>query len=603
MSTVLGLSGLFHDSAACLVRDGAIVAALQEERLSRRKNDASFPRRSAERCLAMSNSTIADVDLAVWYELPFLHAERVLHSQVRFAPRGIRAFARAIRALFGEKVWVEHAIAEALGYEGPVLCVPHHLAHAASAYLPSPFDDAAILGIDGVGEWSSTTMGHGRGGRIELLEEQRFPHSLGLFYATMTVWAGFRVNSGEYKLMGLAPYGKPRFADVLRREVIHVGDDGTVRLNLRHFDFPAGLSLGRSSLDALLGGPKRAPESPIGEREADVAASAQLIVEEAMLALARRARARTGLRALCLAGGVALNCVGVARILEAGVFDEIFVQPASGDAGGALGAALLGAQHERPGLRPERAGGRDAMRAALLGPAYSDDEVRAAIDACGLRARWLSDAEIDEATADLLARGSIVGWFQGAMEFGPRALGGRSILADPRGADVRDRVNREMKLREVFRPFAPAVLEEEAHRFFDVRGPAPYMTRTARVRSFEAATPRPSGLIVDGWDVRSEMPAVTHVDGTARLQTVGRAEHPRFHALISAFQRRAGLPVVLNTSFNLRGEPIVAEPLDACRTFAHSGLHALVMGRRLVLRDEQPAETLLRIDAPRTSAD
>jgi carbamoyltransferase len=539
VTTVLGISAFFHDSAACIVRDGEIVAAVQEERLSRIKNDASFPRAAVQACLALAGATIRDVDLAVFYELPFLRAERVLHSQIRFAPRGVRAFPRAIRALFGEKLWVEHAIAEQLQYEGPVLFVPHHLSHAASAYLPSPFDDAAILTIDGVGEWSSSTTGRGSAAVIETLDEQRFPHSLGLFYAAMTVRAGFRVNSGESKLMGLAPYGRPRFVEVLEREVIRVGDDGSVRLNLRHFDFPAGTTLGRRSLDALLGGPPSPEGAPPGEREADLAASAQDITERAMVRMSRHARARTQAPNLCLAGGVALNCVGVARILEDGAFREVFVQPAAGDAGGALGAALLGAQHLTPLARPTRSGGRDAMRSALLGPRYGDADVEGALAATGMHGRALSDAEIDEAVAALLAEGSIVGWFQGPVEFGPRALGARSILADPRGDGVRDRVNREMKRREAFRPFAPAALAEEAGRYFDVTDAAPYMIRTVRVRSFEGASRGPSDALSDGWRVRSAMPAITHVDGSARLQTVSRDEHPRFHALLRAFFRRA----------------------------------------------------------------
>jgi len=601
---VLGLSAFYHDSAAALAVDGELVCALQEERESRRKNDGAFPALAARAALAEGGLAAGDLDLVVYYELPYLHAERVLHSQFRFAPRGWRAFPRAIRSLFGGKLWVENAIGEQLGYDGPVMLVPHHAAHAASAYLPSPFDDAAVLTVDGVGEWATTTVGRGRGGALELLEEQRFPHSLGLFYAAVTAFCGFRVNSGEYKLMGLAPYGSPRFAGVMRRELVHVGDDGTVRLNLRHFDFAAGTEMGRASFGALLGGPPRAEGAPLTEREADLAASAQAVTEEAMLALARRAVARAGSHRLCLAGGVALNCVAVARILEAGVAREVFVQPAAGDAGGALGAALLGAQELAPGSRPSRPAGRDAMRGALLGPAVPEALMREALERAGLGYARLDDDAVDRRAAEMLAGGAVVGWYQGRMEFGPRALGARSILADPRPGGVRGRVNRVVKRREDFRPFAPSVLAEEAARWFEVEGPAPFMTRTARVRGFGGATAAgaaPGDFAA--WRVDSPLEAVTHVDGSARLQTVSREDNPRFHALLSAFQRLTGVPVLLNTSFNLRGEPVVSSPDDACRTFAHGQLDALILGPFVVSRSEQSAAALERIDAPRCAPD
>ncbi|MBK7858142.1 MAG: hypothetical protein IPJ65_05860 [Archangiaceae bacterium] len=599
-AAVLGLSAFFHDSAACLVEGGELIAAVHEERLSRLKHDAAFPTRAVAACLAAAGRNLEAVKLVAFYELPFLHAERVLHTQVQAAPRGWKSFANAVTSLFGGKLWVEHQVHHALGYQGPVLTVPHHLAHAASAYLPSPFDQAAVLTVDGVGEWATTSIGRGVGPRLELLEEQRYPHSLGLFYAVLTGWAGFKVNSGEYKLMGLAPFGKPRFVEALRREVVFIGDDGTVRLNQRHFDFAGGGdAMGRDSLAALLGGPPRPAGAPLTEREADVAASAQQLCEEALVKLARRARATTGLDALCLAGGVALNCSGVRRIaLEAG-FAQVFVQPAAGDAGGALGAALLGAQWLEASARPTRRG-RDAMQGALLGPALDEAEVEAALQRTGLRAepQLADDAALDARVAQLLADGAVVGWVQGRSELGPRALGARSILADPRSNATRERVNRDMKLREAFRPFAPAVLEEHVDAHFELpaaaRPAAPYMTVTARVRSFTGAT----ASLQQPVEVRSDLAAVTHVDGTARLQTVSRSEHPRFHALLSAFHARSGVPVLLNTSFNLRGEPLVQTALDACRTFAHSALPVLVLGRRLVLREHQPPERLAAIERP-----
>ncbi|MFO0627630.1 MAG: carbamoyltransferase N-terminal domain-containing protein [Polyangiales bacterium] len=601
---VLGVSAFYHDSAAALVVDGEIVCALQEERASRVKHDRAFPRRAVEAVLREADLRADSLDLVVYYELPYLHAERVLHSQLRFAPRGWRAFPRAVRALFGGKLWVENAVGDALGYDGPVMLVPHHASHAASAYLPSPFDEAAVLTVDGVGEWATTTVGRGRGGALELLEEQRFPHSLGLFYAALTAFCGFRVNSGEYKLMGLAPYGAPRFADVMRRELIHVGDDGTVRLNLRHFDLASDEEMVRPSLAGLLGGPPRREGAPMTEREADLAASAQRVTEEALVALARRAVAQAGSDRLCLAGGVAQNCVAVAKVLEAGVAREVFVQPAAGDAGGALGAALLGAQHRSRGSRPTRPPGRDAMRGALLGPTVTEGEMRAALDRAGLRYERLDDDALIARAADALAGGAVIGWYQGRMEFGPRALGARSILADPRPFAVRGRVNRGVKRREDFRPFAPSVLREEAGAWFDLDGDAAYMTRTARVRHFRGAqSSAASPGDFAAWTVDAPLAAVTHVDGSARVQTVSREDHPRFHALLTAFHQRVGVPVLLNTSFNLRGEPIVASPDDACRTFAHGQLDALFLGPFAVSRAEQSAAVLERIDAPRCVAD
>jgi carbamoyltransferase len=600
---ILGISAFYHDSATCLVGEDGIVAAVQEERESRRKHDARFPSAAARACLAAGGISAEDLDLVVYYELPFLHAERVMHSQIRFAPRGWRAFPKAVRSLFGGKLWIEQAIGEELGYEGPVLFVPHHAAHAASAYLPSPFDDAAVLTVDAIGEWSCSTVGSGRGGALEILAEQRFPHSLGMFYSTLTAWCGFRVNSGEYKLMGLAPYGRPRFADALRRELLFIGEDGTVRLNLRHCDFPAGLAMGRGTLAPLLGGPPRPEGGPLTEREADIAASAQVVLEEALLAMARHARARTAQERLCMAGGVALNCVAVERILETGLFRDVFAQPAAGDAGGALGAALLGGQDLCTGWRPPRPVGGDALQGALLGPEVPEERMRAALEETELRHERLDPDRLDAAVAEALARGEAVGWFQGRMEFGPRALGARSILADPRRAEARDEVNRNVKKREAFRPFAPAVLEEEAARWFALERPAPYMTRTARVRGFEGTEPAAAGSGFARWRVRSPLPAVTHVDGSARVQTVARATNPRFHGLLEAFFRRTGCPVLLNTSFNLRGEPIVSQPMDACRTFAHSGLDVLAMGPYLVRRGGQPPGWKERIREPALSGD
>lgn len=587
--TVLGISAFYHDSAAALVVNGRVVAAAQEERFTRRKHDASFPLHAVRYCLREAGLTADRLDLVAFYDKPLLKFERLLETYVAFAPRGLASFVKAMPVWLKGKLAIEKTIrAELGGFDGPVLFPEHHESHAASAFYPSPFERAAFLTTDGVGEWATTSYGVGQGADLRIHAEQHFPHSLGLFYSAFTYFTGFRVNSGEYKLMGLAPYGTPRYVDALR-EVIDVKDDGSVWLDLDYFPFPHGLTMTGPAMERLFG-PRRTPESPLTIREMDLAASVQAVTEEAVLKMARHVRRETGERCLCLAGGVALNCVANGRLVREGVFDDVFVQPAAGDAGGALGAALLA--YHRYGQQPRALALPDAMHGAHLGPAFPDAEIEAVLLGAGVPyARFDDEAALLDKTAELLAEGAAVGWFQGRMEYGPRALGQRSILADPRGRDVQRLVNLKVKFRESFRPFAPAVLEEHASEWFSLDRPSPYMLLVAQVRGAQVAG---EGLArLQG--VESRIPAVTHVDGSARVQTVNALTSPRFHGLLDAFYRRTGVPVLVNTSFNVRGEPIVCTPEDAYRCFRRTHLDALVMGPFVLEKAQIPgaeAETL-----------
>ncbi|MGE3577555.1 MAG: carbamoyltransferase [Vicinamibacterales bacterium] len=597
--TTLGLSAFYHDSAAAIVRDHEILAAAQEERFSRRKHDAGFPARAIDYCLGEAFVEPADLDAVIFYDDPLRTLDRAVTSALAVAPAGRDVFVDAAGSLLGSKVWVEPIVARALGSlgrTGRLLCPEHHMAHAASAFFPSPFPEAAILTLDGVGEWATTTLGFGSGNRIELAHEIDYPHSLGLLYSAVTAFCGFKVNSGEYKLMGLAPYGRPVYADLIRRELIDVKADGSFRLNMAYFGYLTGPSMTNDRFAGLFGGPARVQESRITRREMDLAASLQQVTEEVVVALARTACRAAGSRNLVMAGGVALNCVANGRLLREGFLDGLWIQPAAGDAGGALGAALL-ANHvyfERP--RPVPDGRRDAQRGSYLGPAWSGAEVRAFLTGRGLPFTAETDAAARaQVVAGALAEGKVVGLLSGRMEFGPRSLGARSILGDPRRADTQSVMNLKIKFRESFRPFAPAVLRERVSDYFELDADSPYMLLVAPVREsrrlpfdVDAAIGESGDLLPAVNAQRSDIPAVTHVDYSARVQTVHADTNPEFHRILSAFEAATGCAVLVNTSFNVRGEPIVCSPEDAWRCFMRTEMDLLVLEDCLVWKAEQP---------------
>jgi carbamoyltransferase len=591
---ILGVSALYHDSAAALVRDGAIVAAAQEERFSRRKHDARMPHNAIAWCLAEGGVGPREIDVLAFYEKPITKFTRFLSSCAEVAPLGLKSFMMGTPAWLGDKAWVGFQIERALhayGYARPkrVLFPEHHMSHAASAFYPSPYDAAAIVTVDGVGEWSTTGIFSGNGAKLDMLFEQRFPHSLGLLYSAFTYYTGFKVNSGEYKLMGLAPYGEPVYADLIRRELIDLKEDGSFRLNLKYFGYLDDLKMTNSAFDDLFGGPARAPESALTRKEMDIAASIQAVTNEAMIRIARYARAVTGHRNLCLAGGVALNCVANGKILREGIFDDLWIQPAAGDAGGALGAALW-AWHEGLG-QPRTVIQPDAMRGALLGPGFSAEQTRAFLDANHLPYRAMTRQERDKYVAAALAGEKVVGMCQGRTEFGPRALGSRSILADARSKRMQSHINIATKFREGFRPFAPIVLSEDAAEYFEVVRESPYMLLIDQVRA-ERCIPdnggRDRNLVEWVNTPRSDIPAVTHVDYSARVQTVDRERHPAIHGVLSAFKALTGYGILVNTSFNVRSEPIVCTPEDAYRCFMRTGIDTLVLDDLVLEKHDQP---------------
>lgn len=592
---ILGISAYYHDSAACLVRDGEIVAAAQEERFTRRKHDASFPAHAVEFCLRHAQITPAELDYVAFYDKPLLKFERLLETYIDYAPRGLRSFLLAMPVWLREKLWTREQIADACeGFKGKILFTEHHESHAASAFFPSPFESAACLTLDGVGEWATSSFGHGRGHELHLLGELHFPHSLGLLYSAFTYYTGFRVNSGEYKVMGLAPYGEPRYVQKILDELVDLRADGSLRLNMKYFNFAHGLTMTNAAFDELFGGPARRPESELTQRDMDLARSVQEVTELAMLGMARHVQHVTGEKNLCLAGGVALNCVGNGRILREGPFERVWVQPAAGDAGGALGAALS-VWHQYLGQPRDVAavcqGHADGMRGAYLGPSYTTGEILDFLEAAGARYRLVPRVELAETVARLIARGKVVGWFQGRMEFGPRALGARSILGDPRSPLMQQQMNLKIKFRESFRPFAPSVLRERVADFFEFDADSPYMLLVAPVRK-ELCTPmsaeqeRLFGL--DKLNVpRSAIPAVTHVDYSARVQTVRREDNPAYYDLLAAFERLTGCPVLVNTSFNVRGEPIVCTPEQAYACFMRTEMDCLVLGDYVLEKSAQ----------------
>jgi carbamoyltransferase len=598
---VLGISAYYHDSAAALVSDGKVVAAAHEERFSRKKFDESFPHQAVRYCLETASARLSDIDNVVFYDKPFLKFERLLETYLAFAPRGFASFVKAMPLWLSEKLFQKSVLIGELRKIDPdfdaarLMFTEHHHAHAASAFFPSPFEEALVLTVDGVGEWSTTAAGLGRGNRVDILKEIHFPHSLGLLYSAFTSYIGFRVNSGEYKLMGLAPYGEPRYRDVIRDNLIDLKSDGSFRLDMSYFNYCTGLTMTNAKFDRLFGMPPRDEQEQLTQTHMDIAASAQVVLEEAMLLLTRGLAAEYPQRNLCLAGGVALNCVANGKILRDGKFDQIWVQPAAGDAGGALGAALVAYHYQTNVARKPKAG--DGMSGAYLGPSYDEEDIRRRLAAEGAHFEVVEDEPaLLERTAQALADGRAVGWFQGRMEFGPRALGNRSILADPRNREMQRTLNLKVKYRESFRPFAPAVLAEDVSDWFELDRPSPYMLLVADVgqrhRVEHNGADHPDGL--DRLKViRSEIPAVTHVDYSARVQTVHRETNPRFHALLSAFKAKTGCPVLVNTSFNVRGEPIACSPEDAFRCLMGTEIEMLVVGNCILYKDRQNPDLIL----------
>jgi carbamoyltransferase len=563
---ILGISAFYHDSAAALLKDGKLIAAASEERFTRKKHDERFPFHAIDFCLSAEKISIKNIDYVAFYDKPFVKFERLLLTYLSYFPRGIKSFLTAMPVWLKRKLWTKTIIQKELGFDKEILFCDHHLSHAASAFLVSPFDEAAILTMDGVGEWSTATRGMGKGLDITLFHEIRFPHSLGLLYSAFTYYLGFKVNSAEYKVMGLAPYGKPTYYDKVR-ELVDIRDDGSFVLNMKYFEYPYGLKMTNGHFDRLFGGPPRVPESRLTQREFDIAASIQKVTDEIMSKAADHLYKETGLKNLCLAGGVALNCVANGKVLRETPFENLFVQPAAGDAGGALGAAFY---LYNTVLRNPRS---FVMEDAYYGPEYSRDEIKEFLDTHGIPYSELTPEVMVRRIAELIDEQHVVGWFQGRMEFGPRALGSRSILADPRNPKMKDILNLKIKFREGFRPFAPTVLEERVGDYFEFTGSSPFMLLVAQVR-----------------EDKRVIPSVTHVDGSARLQTISRQSNPLYYDLIGEFEKRTGLPVIINTSFNVRGEPIVCTPLDAYRCFVRTKMDELVMGPFLLSKTDKHPE-------------
>jgi carbamoyltransferase len=589
---ILGISAYYHDSAACLLRDGEIVAAAQEERFTRIKGDAAFPRRAVDYCLKTGGVQMEDVKYLGFYDKPLLKFERILETYLGVAPRGFRSFLKAGPLWVKEKLYTDKQLRSAAGFEGDILYAEHHESHAASAFFPSPFESAAILTIDGVGEWATASIGLGEGNDIQILKELHWPDSLGLLYSAFTYYTGFKVNSGEYKVMGLAPYGEPKYVDLIYRELVDLKEDGSLRLNQKYFNYLSGLTMTNEAFNDLFGGPPRVPESNLTQKEMDLARSVQVVCEEAMLRMANTAKQITGSDNLCMAGGVALNCVGNGRILREGPFKRMWIQPASGDAGGALGVAQL-AWHRQLGKPRQVNGHTDQMRGAYLGPSFSPEEIESYLRSVGAQYRRLEPDQLLSEVTCVMAQEKIVGWFDGRMEFGPRALGSRSIIGDPRSPRMQAQMNLKIKFREGFRPFAPSVLKERAGEYFELNAESPYMLLVAPVkeeRQIPMTEKQRSLWGIDQLNVpRSDLPAITHIDYSARVQTVDRDTNPHYHALISEFERQTGCAVIVNTSFNVRGEPIVCTPADAYQCFMRTHLDYLVLWPFLLDKQQQPA--------------
>ena len=587
---ILGISAFYHDSAACLVRDGEIVAAAQEERFTRKKHDYSFPAQAVKYCLKQGGIAAGALDYVCFYDKPFIKFERILETYLTYAPLGIRSFMMAIPLWIKQKLWMKEFIKKQLGFEGAILFPEHHESHAASAFFASPFQKAAFLTIDGVGEWTTTSYGVGENNQISIMEEMHFPHSLGLLYSAFTYYTGFKVNSGEYKVMGLAPYGRPVYKDLILTELMDLKEDGSFKLNMKYFNYCAGLTMTSAKFHRLFGGAPRRPESTVTQRDMDLARSVQEVTEEVMLRIARHIHCRTGQENLCLAGGVALNCVGNGKILREGPFENIWIQPAAGDAGGALGAALF-AWYQYLDNERRADGAHDFMRGSFWGPEFTNEDIRLYLQQNEIPGEELSSEELPERVADLIAAEKTIGWFQGRMEFGPRALGARSIIGDARSPRMQETMNLKIKFRESFRPFAPTVLRERVSDYFDLDGESPYMLLVAPVKESirrEMTAQEQSYFGLEQLHVvRSVIPAVTHVDYSARVQTVAEEINPVYYKMIKAFERRYGCPVIINTSFNVRGEPIVCTPEDAYLCFMRTKMDYLVLGNYLLSKEKQ----------------
>ena len=587
---ILGISAFYHDSAVSLVQDGRIIFAAQEERFTRKKHDFSFPKSAIDYCLQSSGLKVKDIDYVAFYDKPFLKFERILMTYLTYAPFGVRSFAKSMPLWIKQKIWTKEFIKKELGFEGKIVFPEHHESHAASAFFPSPFQEAAFLTIDGVGEWATTSYGIGKGNQINILSEIHFPHSLGLLYSAFTYYTGFKVNSGEYKVMGLAPYGKPKYKDLIFSELMDLKEDGSFKLNMKDFNYCVGLTMTNRKFGKLFGGPPRKPESLLTQRDMDIASSIQEVTEEVMLRIARHIHKETGQRNLCLAGGVALNCVSNGKILREGPFENIWIQPSAGDAGGALGAALfVWYQYlENSRIADDK---RDFMQGAYLGPKYENDYIFDFLKKNNIPFTKVNDEEIPEKIADLIAYQKVIGWFQGRMEFGPRSLGSRSIIGDARSPKMQEVMNLKIKFRESFRPFAPSVIKERVSDFFEIGRESPYMLLVAPVKNEirrKMSEEEQKLFCTDKLNVvRSSIPAVTHVDYSARIQTVDKEDNPLFYRMIAKFGEKYGCPVVINTSFNVRGEPIVCTPQDAYTCFMRTNMDYLIMGNFLIEKKEQ----------------
>ena len=587
---ILGISAFYHDSAACLVKDGEILSAAQEERFTRKKHDHNFPQKAIEFCLKDAGITADQLDLVAFYDKPFLKFERLLETYLTYAPVGIKSFIKAMPLWIKEKMWMKEMIKDKLGYSGKIIFPEHHESHAASAFYPSPYNKAAILTMDGVGEWTTTSYGIGDGNDIQLLADIKFPHSLGLLYSALTYYTGFKVNSGEYKVMGLAPYGEPKYKQLIYDHLIDVKDDGSFRMNMDYFNYCQGLTMTNEKFNKLFGGPPRVAETKLTQKEMDIARSLQEVTEEIVLKLSNHVYKETGLKNLCLAGGVALNCVANGRLLREGPFENIWIQPAAGDAGGALGAALIGwyKYHNKPRTADEK---NDSQKGSYLGPKFSEDEIQSFIKLKKLSVKKYGDDELIETVANLIDSEKVIGWFDGKMEFGPRALGSRTIIGDARSPKMQATMNIKIKFREGFRPFAPSVLYEKVNEYFEIEKESPFMLLTADVkkeRRIQMTDEENKKWGIEKLNVvRSDIPAITHVDYSARLQTVHKETNPRYHKLISKFEEKTGCAVIINTSFNVRGEPIVCTPADAYKCFMRTDMDYLVLGNYILSKEDQ----------------